>query len=106
MANKTGKHLYWYTMRDGYMYSYKAVVTGFYGEKVVMFDSGYRTECPDNSEIGVVNSTDLSLWLTEQDNVLAKRLFVEHVEKCLDRQVKKVKKIADLLETVKRAELG
>ena len=108
MMPEVGTTLYLYTIRTGKFNVYKGkVIENKYGisaYRKVAFETRTNKEwCPNKSEIGVILTGGPRLWLTERDDVKAKKLFVKH-EKAklaeLKEKVDKKKALIKMLESV------
>jgi hypothetical protein len=83
MSFEIGPALYLYTARNGRFNVWEGVVVEnkyrYWTKPVVKFAKRAQTEkCPNENEIGHIQSGGPRLWLTERDDALAKKLFLDY----------------------------
>lgn len=94
MSKNVGEKIYWYTMKNAQFFVHEGEVAlrPYSRAKCVHFNDGASHGLyPKETDIGVV-LRGTSLWLENRDDELAKRIFIEHNEKC----------IAELEEQIRR----
>lgn len=100
-----GEIIYHYNIIDGELTVKKGIIKTAnegkkYSYKYVEFDYG-RLEIPRMSEIGIIHSGRPSLWLFERDDELAKKMFIEYEEECIEKAKEDIEKRQKLLEVIK-----
>lgn len=108
MEFKVGQTLYLYTARNGKFNIHEGVVTEnkrrYYSRMMVAFTTKTTLEfLPKESEIGHIISGGPRLWMTERDDALAKKLFLEYEEEKLAELEKKIAKKKELIRVLREA---
>lgn len=106
MNFKVGDHLYLYTARNCKFHVYEGTVEEskkrYYLKHVVRFSGRTQLEfCPTENEIGHILGGGPRLWLTERDDALARRLFLEYEEDKLYEMEKLVARKRELIRVLK-----
>lgn len=90
---QNGKILYRYTLK-GNKFNVREGVVNYTGFRfLVNFrDGGAMVRCPRAEDIGKVRAVGCSLWLTERDDTLAKKLFIQYESKKIAELQKQIDK--------------
>lgn len=103
MCYTTMETLYKYTVRNGQLFINEGNVIIDNGREYVYFeDTHSRVRCPMVTELGIVQTSGPSLWLTNRDDNLAKRLFIEFEEYKLTELRKQIMIKTALIEMLKK----
>lgn len=98
-----GEKLYHYSIRNGKF----AVKEGVVRESATHWSypyvdfQGERRLAPRKDKIGKLCQGGPSLWLFERDDELAKKMFIEYEEKCIEKLQQDIDKRRELIEIIK-----
>ena len=99
-----GDEVFKYTLRRGELRVHKGVVYMDGGYESVKF--GWREYsgglCPREHELGIIMTDGPNLWLTDRDDELAARIFLEYEEQKLIELKKQVEVKKELISMLKR----
>ena len=106
MKFEIGTTLYLYTARNGKFNVWEGVVTEnkrrYYTRPMVMFKKGTTYEfVPKENEIGSIQPGGPRLWLTERDDALAKKLFLEYELEKLEELKRAMAKKEELIKVLR-----
>ena len=81
MNIKIGTILYRYTVRNGKLVVREGTVNQFGLRTCVNFKDGSApVRCPGIEDIGVMRTVGHSIWLTDRDDELARKMFIDFEE--------------------------
>lgn len=102
MVKTTGETVYKYTVRNGKFFFHEGAAIERGSRKCVYFKAKSSTErYPKEAEFGVVHANGPSLWLTERNDELAKRILIEFEEQGLADLQKQIERKAELIKLLK-----
>ena len=102
MTKNVGDKVYKYTLKNEKIFVHEGIIVEDRVRKSVRFeDKKLRVRLPKDEEFGIVQVSGPSLWLTEKDDRLAKRIFIEYLENGiseLQETINRRSKLVDLLK--------
>lgn len=105
MTFEVGTHLYRYTIRHNKFYIHEGIVNQCVNRKVVVFPNGGfnhgSVRCPRPEDIGSIHSNGYLVWLTERNDELAKRIFIEYEEGQINRMEKLLAEKKEVIKMLK-----
>lgn len=109
MNFKVGDRLYLYTARNCKFHIWEGEVFErkgrYYGRLAVKFKNRTQMEmCPKETAIGHILGGGPRLWLTERDDALARKLFLEYEEGKLFELEKQVAKKRELIKVLREGD--
>lgn len=102
MIKEVGETVYKYTLRNREFFIHEGTVIERGTNKYVYFKAKSSTErYPKEMEFRVVCANGPSLWLTERDDELAKRILIEYEEQCVADLQKQIERKLQLIKSLK-----
>ena len=102
MNGKIDQTVYQYTLRNGGLFVHDGTIIEDDDHKYVYFkDKKIKARCPSEEEFGVICTKGSSLWLTERNDELAKRIFIEYELQCVVDLQKQIDRKLELIKALK-----
>ena len=102
MIKNVGDTVYKYTLKNEKIFVHEGIIVEGRVRNFVHFeDRNLAARLPKENEFGIVQVSGPSLWLTEKNDELAKRIFIEYLENGileLEEKINRRSKLVNLLK--------
>ena len=101
MVRNVGDKIYWYTAKNCKFIVHEGEIIERHNQLLIYFKDDYsRVLMPKDDDFGKIIS-GTSLWLTERNDELARKMFIEYQEQCLSKLQKQIDDKIKFIELLK-----